>query len=968
MKKSIKIAVITLSIILAAFILLLLTPFLFKDKFAQVVKNTANKTLLTDVNFSGMDVSFFHHFPNLTISLTDFSLKSSAPFAKDTLIKARDISFGVNLGSLFKGPIKINRVYVNKAHVVVQYNLAGRSNFDVFASTSDTTLKKDTASKETAALQIENIVFSQTDFTYADPTIPLRFELHGINYKGNSNLEKDILNLRSKIEVDAMDVVYDNVAYIKSKPLKAQLTTSVNLNSLNMKFEKNDLYIKDFPFGFKGELTFTKDGYSFFISLLSKVEQESVSASLKLVSTKNLWISAKADMNINLEKWAKAFGVEDFEMGGMLSMKMNAEGNYFSGQNPKSSQPDTIILSVPDFTLTSKLTKGFFKYKKYPQGVSDISLSLNASSTNHDYKTVNLQLEGLKASFLKNRIEGYFRLKGLEDMPVESHFSTSIDLAEIAQVIPLDSINLSGKLDMNLDINGKYAPDKKLFPITQVKMNLKDGRIQTKYYPKPVENMQVTAAITNTTGTLAGTHIVLDPVSFSFQGNPFEIKANLSNPENLDYDITSKGSIDIASLYKLFAYSGLDVKGFIETDLKLKGNQADAMAGRTAKLQNSGKLTLRDIEFTTEYLPKALLLKSGVFRFDNDKIWFDKFESRYGKSDITLNGHLSNVINYALVKNQVLKGDFTFKSNYLLADEFMSAANPNATAAPVSAGSAKDAVPTGVVVVPENLEILLRADMKKISFQKLDISELSANMEIKKGMILLKEMNYNLIGCKVGMEATYGSMSTDKAFFDFHVKADNFDIKRAYNEIEMFRALSTSAGKCEGIVSLDYNLKGKINGAMNPVYPSIEGGGTLTLQKVKVIGLKLFTAMGQNLQKEKIKNPDLSKVEIKSAIKNNVITIENTKFKMAGFRFRIGGETNFDGQLNLKTRLGLPPLGIFGISMRVLGTQDKPVFKYGRGSSDKDVDETQYQDVLPKEMLDKIKNAKEEDLKEEPQK
>ena len=413
----------------------------------------------------------------------------------------------------------------------------------------------------------------------------------------------------------------------------------------------------------------------------------------------------------------------------------------------------------------------------------------------------------------------------------------------------------------------------------------------------------------------------------------------------------------------LFRSAGLDVKGYIETDLKLKGNQGDALAGRVAKLQNYGKLTLRDIAFTTEYLPKELLLKSGVFRFENDKVWFEKFESRYGKSDITLNGHLSNITNYVLVPNQVLKGDFAFKSNYLLADEFISSASGSVTSAPASAGNANAQVPSGVIVIPENLEILMRADMKKISFQKLDISNLTAGMEIKKGMILLKEMKYELVGCKVGMEATYGSLSTDKAFFDFHVKADNFDIKRAYNEVEMFRTISTSAGKCEGLVSLDYSLKGKINGAMNPVYPSIEGGGTLTLQRVKVVGLKLFTAMGQNLQKEKIKNPDLSKVDIKSSIKNNVITVENTKFKMAGFRFRIGGETNFSGQLNLKARLGLPPLGIFGISMRVLGTQDKPVFKYGRGTSDKDVDETEYQEDLPKEMLEKIKNAKEEDLK-----
>jgi AsmA protein len=232
-------------------------------------------------------------------------------------------------------------------------------------------------------------------------------------------------------------------------------------------------------------------------------------------------------------------------------------------------------------------------------------------------------------------------------------------------------------------------------------------------------------------------------------------------------------------------------------------------------------------------------------------------------------------------------------------------------------------------------------------------------------MLLMKNMTFGIVGCKVGMEATYGSLTANKAFFDFHIKAEDFDIKRAYNEVELFRNLATAAGKCEGIVSLDYSLKGKINGGMNPVYPSLEGGGVISLKKVKVMGLKLFTSMSKNLEKEKIKEPDLSKVEIRSSIKNNLITLEKTKMKISGFRFRIGGETSFDGRLNFKARLGLPPLGIVGIPMRILGTSDNPKFKYGRGSKDEDLDETEYSDEIPKDMLDKIKSAKEEDLKDD---
>ena len=132
-------------------------------------------------------------------------------------------------------------------------------------------------------------------------------------------------------------------------------------------------------------------------------------------------------------------------------------------------------------------------------------------------------------------------------------------------------------------------------------------------------------------------------------------------------------------------------------------------------------------------------------------------------------------------------------------------------------------------------------------------------------MILMKTMNFDIIGCKVSMDATYGSINANQAFFDFHIKAEDFDIKRAYNEVELFRNLSTSAGKCEGIVSLDYSLKGKLDGNMKPIYPSLEGNGIISLKKIKVLGLKLFTAMGTNLGKEKIKNPDLPRLILNQA-------------------------------------------------------------------------------------------------------
>jgi AsmA protein len=48
----------------------------------------------------------------------------------------------------------------------------------------------------------------------------------------------------------------------------------------------------------------------------------------------------------------------------------------------------------------------------------------------------------------------------------------------------------------------------------------------------------------------------------------------------------------------------------------------------------------------------------------------------------------------------------------------------------------------------------------------------------------------------------------------------------------------------------------------------------------------------------------------------------------------VEGQSSFDNKINFKIRIGLPPLGIIGIPMRITGNGDNPQIKLGK--SDKD--------------------------------
>lgn len=526
-------------------------------------------------------------------------------------------------------------------------------------------------------------------------------------------------------------------------------------------------------------------------------------------------------------------------------------------------------------------------------------------------------------------------------MMVDASLQANVDLAAIKKIYPLKNIDLEGLLQLNLTSKGQYELADNKFPLTVADISLSNGSIKTPYYPGPVSKIQVTAKAVNAGGTLKAQELFIEPASFMFEGKPFSIVASFKNFENILYDVKANGELDIARIYKVFLKKGLDVTGYVKADCRLQGTQNDAVNGHYNKLHNEGTLQLKDIATTTEYLPQPFVIKEGLFVFSQDKMQFHHFKALYGQTDMSMDGYLQNVLGYIMSPKAMLKGSFGLRSQNINVDEWMvfGAAQTKDSAARTSAES-------GVLVVPANLDLSITAHAGKVSFKGIDISDAKGELGLSNGVLSIKNTGFNLLGSVTSMDAVYSNTGINRASFDMKIDARDFDVKKAYDSIRLFRDMATVAGKSQGIVSLNYSVKGKLDGNMQPLYPSLEGGGVLSVKSVKIKGFKLFTAVSSKTGKDSVANPDVSKVEIKSRIKNNIISFERFKIKMAGFRLRMEGQASFDGHLKMKMRLGLPPLGIIGIPMNVTGTQENPKIKLGRGNNEA-LSETEYKEEAP---------------------
>ncbi|MGN7824095.1 AsmA family protein [Chitinophaga sp. 22536] len=1026
--KILKITSISLAAILA---LLFLLPMLFPDAVANKIKTWANSSITGELNFSKARLSFFNHFPALTLTLYDVSLKGGAPFQQDTLIAGNEVALGVNLQSVFSDAITIDEIYLTNGKIHIMVDSSGHPNYNVYKSAPAATPNKPDSGS--ASMKIERIQIEHCHLIYDDQSLPMYLQAKEVNYVGKGDLSKAIFDLHSKINIGSLDFTYNNTSYILSKKLNGELITKINTNSLDFVFERNDLKINDLPVRLKGAFAFLKNGYkmdfrlssmesslhaifgalppeyltwmqhtnvegtadvnasligeyiaetntmpnltfnmqvrngvitnpkapapikNLFLNFQSRlaqlntdslylnvdsiffnIDKDYFSSVIRVKGLKTPDIHLKLNTDLDLEKWSKAMGWQSFDVKGRLQAHMLADGPYATrivDRGPKQ-RPDTVISSIPSFDLKASFHDGYFKLASLPEALKNISFQVAANCPDNDLAHTHFNIDNINANLLSNYIKGHLRFSNAQAPVIDAQLASVLQLSDVKQFYPMDSLDVTGALHVDINTKGSYVPAKRLFPVTTATLTMNNGTLQTKYYPKPIQKINVDATVTNTTGTLSSLKVDVKPVAFEFEGNPFLLKADLSNFDNLRYNITSNGTIDLGAIYKVFALQGYDLKGFVQTNLALSGTQADALAGRYGKLNNRGKMTVRDIVLQSDMFPLPFHISNGIFRFDQDKMWFDTFIATYGKSKLTMNGFLSNVIGYLTAKNQTLHGNFDFKSNYVLVDELMSNSSP-ATATP-----AKPSAPSGVIMLPANLALTLNAAADRIRFKGMNIDSFHGQLVLDSGKVALNKTGFNIIGAPVEMDATYACIQPQRATFDYHITAKEFDIRRAYNEIKIFRDMASSAASASGIVGLDYHLSGKLDGNMNPVYPSLKGGGVLSVKKIKLKGFRLMNAVSQSTGKSDIKDPDVSKVDIKSSISNNIITIERTKLRVAGFRPRFEGQVSMDGRLNLKGRLGLPPFGILGIPFNVTGTQSNPKVKLRRGDDKEQLEET----------------------------
>ncbi|MES1161092.1 MAG: AsmA family protein, partial [Bacteroidota bacterium] len=202
-----------------------------------------------EVTIENMDLSFFRHFPHITLRLSKLILHDSLwqQHHHDLLkVDNLDLRFSF-LGSLFSGgKPRIDKIFLEHGAVYLFTDSTGYSNTAMLRSKDSTGTKAETKWPDFSLTDIRFVLEKQDKKKLFD------LDIHHLNGKVEQDKRTLLLDLNTDIQVHSFAFNTEKGSYLKDKPISGHFQVQFNSRSKILQVNKQTLRIDGQPFLLSG--------------------------------------------------------------------------------------------------------------------------------------------------------------------------------------------------------------------------------------------------------------------------------------------------------------------------------------------------------------------------------------------------------------------------------------------------------------------------------------------------------------------------------------------------------------------------------------------------------------------------------------------------------------------------------------------------------------------------------------------
>jgi len=512
MKKALRILLITLGVIV---LLLVLLPVLFKSKIEGLVKDKVNEEVHATVDWTRFSLSFFRGFPDLSINLHQVSVVGLEDFEGDTLVGLERFELRVNPFSALRSELVVKSILLDRPLLNGQVLDDGQVSWDI-ASGSESAVDEDEADGgegSSMKVSLKRLAILDGRIYYADEEASLDASLEGFDLELRGNFSTDQSRMHLSAGIDRINAKMGGIRYLKDGEFEMEVLADANMLENTYTLEESLISINGLSLGAEGQVVLQEDG-AMEMDLQYFSRETSFQTLLSLVP---------------------AIYLTDFA-------SLETRGNLQLEGTVKGTMKDSIL---PDATLKLAVTDGYFAYPNLPKDVSDVQLSLNVNYRGTDMDATTVDLERFHFLLGGNPFEMKLTVDHpVSDMAVAGEASGLIDFATLKEVVPMEDLALTGRLETDLrwDTRMSYI-EQQLFDQVDLegRLVISDVLVEAPDIPVPVELSRLHMEFTPRLVELLGLDLMLGSSDLHMDGE-------LSNfiPYVFDGQVIS-GSVNLSS-------------------------------------------------------------------------------------------------------------------------------------------------------------------------------------------------------------------------------------------------------------------------------------------------------------------------------------------------------------------------------------------------------------------------------------
>jgi len=525
------ISIVLLSIIMFIFLVLLITPLLFKGQIMEIAKTELNKMLLAKVDFKDLKLSFIRNFPSAYIGLDGLEVTGVNDFEGEVLVAFDRFSVTVDLMSVIKmDNIEVKSILLDKARLNGHILQDGRANWDIMkpsekaegaaeekpveekAITEDA--KKEEKASDPFAFKVGLNKFEIRDMSvrFNDEKSKMLAEIQAFNFTLRGNMKKQNVDLDLKLAIDGVDFWMDGVRLANSANVGFVSKIAADLKNMAFEIKDNKFNLNDIVLKFSGSADMKGDDIN--MDLTFGTEKTDFKSLLSLVPI--------VYMN----------DFKDLKASGILSLNGDVKGTF----NKETMPIANVYLSVDNAA---------FGYPALPKSVDKINIAVKAHYDGEVFDRTTADVDKFSFEISGNPFSMEAHVKTPEsDLQVAAKFAGKIDINSITDIIPVDNMSLSGLLECDIALEGKMSTiQKEQYEDFQLggKLSLSRFKFESPIFP-------LGAAITSTNINFTPRRVELANLDAVVGNTDVSVKGSLENfiPFVLK-DETVKGTLSLRS-------------------------------------------------------------------------------------------------------------------------------------------------------------------------------------------------------------------------------------------------------------------------------------------------------------------------------------------------------------------------------------------------------------------------------------